>query len=405
MAAPANAQWFADENVSAWVDLRGRLTDNDERAWLNQGFGKTRYDKAGLNVGEAALVWRPRLAAEVSANIHLLFVPDSKSQLGINEAFIRYKPVPTSATRFDLRVGRFYPPVSLEHDGEGWTPTRTITPSAGNSWIAEEVMVNGVEATVRHRLDDQEVGFGGSIFRGNDTAGTLLAFRGFAMHDVRSTGASRLALPVAKTGFAAMIPKQAPFSNPVAEVDNHPGYYVKLFWKAPFSAHTHIVWYDNQADPRSLVKGQYGWATQFLDLAVRYEVSPNTQILGQYMNGTTRMGPVNDGKRHAVDARFESAYLMATHKVSSDLSLSLRGDYFRIKDRSNQLNDNNNETGRSVTVALVKRLNERLDIATEFMNVRSERPSRYTLDSKPIQEQNLIQINVRIHIQRNEYIN
>ena len=50
----------------------------------------------------------------------------------------------------------------------------TLTPSAINSWVGEEVKVLGVEGTVRTTIGDNMVAFTGSIFGFDDTAGTCI---------------------------------------------------------------------------------------------------------------------------------------------------------------------------------------------------------------------------------------
>ena len=60
-----------------------------------------------------------------------------------------------------------------------------ITPSAINSWIGEEVKVVGVEGTATHPLAGGRLSGTFGLFGFNDTAGTQLAFRGWALHDRR----------------------------------------------------------------------------------------------------------------------------------------------------------------------------------------------------------------------------
>ena len=106
-----------------------------------------------------------------------------------------YKPVPRSATRFQARAGLFYPPISLENDARAWGVTDTITPSAINSWIGEEVKVVGLEAPGRHDFGDQSLAATAGVFGYDDTAGTLLAFRGWALHDIQSQAYGTFDLP------------------------------------------------------------------------------------------------------------------------------------------------------------------------------------------------------------------
>ena len=72
---------------------------------------------------------------------------------------------------------------SLEHDRRVWGLTDTITPSAINSWIGEEVKVVGAEGTITHDFDGGRLAATGGVFGYDDTSGTLLSFRGWALHD------------------------------------------------------------------------------------------------------------------------------------------------------------------------------------------------------------------------------
>src|SRR4029077_2655356 len=111
--------------------------------------------------------------------------PDQEDRpIDVSQAYLSWRPTPTSATRFSARLGMYYPAVSLEHDAPVGGLTNTITPSAINSWIGEEVRVIGAEAGVAHEFEGgQRLALTLGIFGGDDTAGTLLTYRGWAMHD------------------------------------------------------------------------------------------------------------------------------------------------------------------------------------------------------------------------------
>ena len=50
-----------------------------------------------------------------------------------------FRPMRGSKIAFSARAGLMWPPVSLEHEGADWHVKDSITPSAINSWIGEEV--------------------------------------------------------------------------------------------------------------------------------------------------------------------------------------------------------------------------------------------------------------------------
>lgn len=87
------------------------------------------------------------------------------------------------------------PSISQEHSGSHWGVTDTITPSAANSWVGEEVKVIAIEPAIEHRVGQHRVKLTGGLFRQNDTSGTLLSCRGWALHDLRATIHTELPLP------------------------------------------------------------------------------------------------------------------------------------------------------------------------------------------------------------------
>src|SRR5258705_9405197 len=56
-----------------------------------------------------------------------------------------YRPVSTSAFRWSIKAGAFFPPISLENTEIGWTSPWTLTPSAINAWVGEELRTIGLE--------------------------------------------------------------------------------------------------------------------------------------------------------------------------------------------------------------------------------------------------------------------
>src|SRR5271154_7103711 len=131
------------------VAIAGAEATSGEPSWVNGGEGKLETGR-GVVVpfGSAILEWHPvlpgRFGIVVSADAQSL----ANSVIGLDEAYVTLRPGRDDAVNSSARAGLFFPPVSLEHDGSGWSLSRTLTPSAVNSWIANEVKVAGVEATL-----------------------------------------------------------------------------------------------------------------------------------------------------------------------------------------------------------------------------------------------------------------
>lgn len=405
-SAHAETQLFSAETIKAWADVR--LTSGEgERSWTRGGFGKTRYGDgdAGAHLAQAALLWQPRLLDTVTAYVLVQSVPDSytpsgkHNPLGVEEAYIKWKPVPTGAVRYSLRAGQMFPPVSQEHDGVGWTSSRTLTPSAINSWIGEEVLVDGVEGTVTVAAGDSKFGATAGVFSRDDTAGTILAWRGWALHDISSADSTGLALPDGddQGWYQLFDDDQAAYSRPVVEIDHRLGYYVRLDWRPPAPFAVNLEFYDNQGDPEVDRNGQWGWATRFYNLGIQYQPAANWEVLGQYMMGQTAMGWKGRDGKWAVDVNFDSAYLLVSRKLGVE-RLTGRIDYFAARDNSRRAVDDNTDRGYAATLAWLHPLNDHLDVACEVMQVRSYRPARASHGLDPRQTQNQAQIALKLHL-------
>jgi len=65
--------------------------------------------------------------------------------------FTEWRPVPKSATRYRLKLGAFYPNISLEKVDPAWSSPYTQNFSAINTWIAEEIRTFGAELSMSRR--------------------------------------------------------------------------------------------------------------------------------------------------------------------------------------------------------------------------------------------------------------
>ncbi|MEI9906409.1 MAG: hypothetical protein WDN06_22780 [Asticcacaulis sp.] len=403
--AQAAPQLFAPENYNAWVDVRAVTVDGDT-SWLDGGFGKLRYGKgdAGVHVAQGAVLWKPRLADTVTAYVVLQDVPGVDHPLGIEEAYLKWKPVPKANLRYSFRFGQFFPPVSMEHDGVGWTPLRTLTPSAIDSWIGEEVLVQGLEANIQRNFGDHVLGLTLGGFRKDDTAGTILAWRGWGLHDISSSENTTLPLPAGDNqGWTQIFGAyQAPASRPVDDVDGRLGYYARIDWRPPAPMAFNLEYYDNQGNPTAVRNAQWGWGTRFYNLGYQAQLNAKTELLAQYMRGHTRMGwNLGDGT-WAIDADFESAYVLVSHTFDTPgflggSRLTGRVETFAVKDNSMRDIDDNADRGTSATVAWIKPVNPHLDLTVEAVTVMSNHPARALQMVDPRQTQSMLQVALKLH--------
>ena len=87
--------------------------------------------------------------------------PQTRSVVDALETYLRYDDAGARLYRWSVKAGAFFPTISLENDDLGWTSPYTLTPSAINSWIGDELRTIGSEGTLRwksehgHRVADR----------------------------------------------------------------------------------------------------------------------------------------------------------------------------------------------------------------------------------------------------------
>ncbi|MFI4973705.1 MAG: hypothetical protein ACHP84_04095 [Caulobacterales bacterium] len=397
-AACAQVDLISRDTVHGVLDLRVAAADG-EPSFTEGGFGKARFGGDGgsafdssVQISQAALEWTPRLTWDVSAVVDLLAQPGQEHFVDWGQAYLVYKPVPSSGTRFTARAGYFYPPVSLENDARVWGVTDTITPSAIDSWIGEEVKVVGVEGTVSHAFGDQQLGLTAGVFGFDDTAGTLLALRGWALHDVQSQANGRFPLPPLSPFMQRW---QAGETYSTLEIDHRLGYYARLQWRPVAALTLDAFYYDNNGDRTGRTADlQWAWATNFAALGARWDLDERTHILAQALSGNTQFGRSRDGDLLS-DMDFRAAYLLASRQVGRS-AFTARADLFANHDNAEAQYGNTNEHGWALTGAWRYPLTTLLDVRLEAMRVQSTRPSRAFAGEAPLQAQTVLQSSLRL---------
>lgn len=391
--ACAQANLFGRDTFHGMADVRLSVA-NGETSWLEGGFGKTAASggEAEARLSEAALEWKPRLSFAVSGVVTAEFQPRTSPKLDLGEAYLQLRAPPNRVGRISGRAGLMYPPVSLEHDGVAWTTPDMLSASALNSWIGEEVKVIGAEGTIERAFGDHEILATAGVFGWNDTAGTLLTFRGWALGSIKTGLNSSFELPPLSPFISRM---QGDETYPILELDHRAGYYGRLEWRPPAPVTVSATYYDN-AGNRIAVDDelQWAWETRFLNLGLRWDVDERTKVLVQGMNGETLMG-YRKPQGHWVDMGFHAAYLLASRRFGEH-ALSGRLDWFEANDRTFQVLDNNDETGWALTAAWRQRLASHADLLMELQHVASKRPSRALAGVAPDQEQTVLQTALRL---------
>jgi hypothetical protein len=363
----------------ALVDFRGALSSST-RSWEDRGLGKVRYgaDAAGQRrvlgkIAEASLVLEPYFGWDLSGSVQLTATPEQRTAIDIVEAFIAYKPAPQGPWSVRGRVGVFFPPISQENTGLAWTSPYTITSSAINSWVGEELRTIGGEATLVHQTDAFRAALTGAVYLFNDPTGTLLAWRGWALHDREAGLFDRLRLPpvriIRPTG---QLSRQQPFDEPFDEIDDRFGFYVSGELTFPGIGRIAVMRYDNNANDRLFERGQWPWHTTFWSFGGSAAVTEDIDLIAQAMTGTTTLITTPVGPLVGTD--FHSAFALLSRGWEQH-RVSFRFDWFKTVDRD-IFPDNNNERGYGLTAAYIFRPTPQQRLTLEAVYVNSRRPER-----------------------------
>ena len=399
----AAAELFSRDTFSGVIDLRAAAASG-EASWLDGGFGKLRFGGQNnqldghLALADAALVWRPRFTWDLGAVIDGEVQRGDSYNADLIQAYLTYKPVPHGDTRYAARVGLFYPPISLEHSGPEWSVTDSITPSAINTWVGEEVKVVGGEGSISHAFGEHQLTATAAVFGFNDTSGTLLTFRGWAMHDLKAGANFGYALPPLEQKYLIGQPRE---TYPLREIDNRVGYYGKLEWRPPGPVSLSAFYYDNQGNLVGVDKDhQWAWGTRFWNFGATVKLDDRTQLLSQVMTGETLMGFPKNGHPEWFNVGFTSAYVLVTRNQGRS-GFSGRIDYFETSDRNfNPATDDADaswaEKGWALTGGYHFAITPHAKMFLEVLHMRSNRASRLEAAIPPKQFQTLVQSSLRL---------
>jgi hypothetical protein len=394
--AEAQEAIFGRDTIHGLAEL-GWAGTHGERSWIQGGFGKSAVPgdgggwrgAAGFN--QAVVEWKPHFTFGLSAVISGQWQADVHPKLDLDEAYLKAKAPPNPYGRLSARVGYFYPPVSLEHDGIGWTTTDLLSASALNSWIGEEVKVAGAEVSLGHQFGDHELTATGAVFGWNDTSGTLVSFRGWVLDEVRTGVQTEFALPPLA---AFLTPRQDDGTYPSWEIDKRPGWYARLEWRPPVPVTVSVLHYDNRGDRTSVRDLQWAWQTRFTTLSALWIPGEATRVRAQALTGRTWMG--YSRPETWVDVSFRTAYVMATHDIGPGAA-SLRLDAFDNHDNTTRQLDAANEHGWAITGGWRQPLTSWADLFLEAQQIDSDRPGRVLAGDAPKQDETVLQTAVRLH--------
>lgn len=364
--------------MHAFADAR--LVDaNDTTSFVDGGPGHLRYGDGDtrFHFGAAALVVTAQLAPAWFALADVQLQHTDRSDLQVPEAFLRYRPVSTSAWRGAFRAGVYFLPISLENDGIGWTSPWTITPSAINSWVGEELRGLGAEAREEWRSDAGSLSFGGGLVRHNDVAGNILVLRGWSLSDITYGVGGRLREPADESE------EYAPFQS----IGGRTGWYADAGWKSIDGFEFRVLRYDNRADPSARVQYAgdehlFAWRTRFWSAGSLLVAGPVT-FIAQAMDGDTAIKPGATTRT----TRFQSGFLLAGWNRGA-WRPTVRIERFRTWPSQ--------ERGHALTAALNWRPIDWLRLSAEWLHIDVDRQPLVFFGDPSRQRGNQLQLLARV---------
>lgn len=380
LSAPVSASQTFSGRIETAIVIADSLP-----SWQDKGLGLTRYSNTQVVLQQAFL------QANYAINKDWRFLgvanaySDGDKHFGITQAFMHYKPLSASYVKFSSKLGFFYPAMSIENVDAGWLSPYTYTQSAINSWVGEELRVAGAELTWsangRKRRSPWSWRFNIAAFKANDPVGSLLTWRGFALHNRQSLHNDRVqfaALPSVSDPTTFNSPT---YLEPFTEIDGNWGAYLGIHLNYLRKANLRYYYYDNRANPEAInAQNLYAWHTKFHHLALQYQISNQWRLLSQVMYGDTLMGI------RAVYAEYMTWFIGLSY-TNNHHKLVIRYDQHKVSEDDLMPQDPNSSNGKAITLAWTWHFSPKMELGIEWHYHKSEAANRALLNYQTKQTQ------------------
>jgi hypothetical protein len=370
------------------LDLRGAasaraLVVEGQRSWIEGGYGRlTEGAESSADALPAfrgrvhlGLDWRPSPAWLFRVHGTLQGEPEASlgQTAGLVEAFAQLRADLDVRTALRVRAGLFFPPTSLENTDPLWQSPYTITLSAWNTWIGEEVRLTGLDAQLSRDLGGSRLEVAAAAFAFAEPSGALVAWRGFGMGDRLTTLGEFLPLPPLRSleRGGAFADQTHAGTRPIDELAGRVGWHARARWSHGESALVQAAWTENGGD-RGLHSGQYSWDTRYGQAGLQIGLGPRAVFVAEGALGTTTMGPQVAGGPY-VDVQFRTGYALVSW-MGGAFRLSARADAFENRDRDLTA-EPDQDSGWAVTTAGFWSPRKWIRLGVEYLVLRSDRPA------------------------------
>jgi hypothetical protein len=386
---------FAERNdFDLSLDVRAIAVSSNQQSFLYGGGGKLRFDEQhkGLQLGSLRLAYRGDLTDTLRLTGEAFAYGDHNGKsIDLTELNLAWRPIPGSLSRHEFKVGAFYAPISLEHRMRGWRTPYSLTPSAINSWVGEELRTVGVEYNYdwlgQQAGHPVSLGFTGAVFGYNDPAGVVIALRGWGLHDRQTT----LFGSIGKPGQGIVDGRRLIYPD----IDHRPGYYVggSANYRGVFELRG--LHYDNRGDPAIMAPqiNDGAWKTQFESIGARYTPDDRWTFMWQRLTGRTYIGEQTPPNCWLMD----SDYWMVSWLQGAN-RLSARLDDFHMHQNIGYFGDLNFDNGHSTMLAWSHEFNSRLTLIAETLRVKSDLGSRVWIGAPVAATEQQLQLALRLEL-------
>jgi hypothetical protein len=268
--------------------------------------------------------------------------------------------------RWRLRGGYFFLGTSREHTDPLWTSPYTITYSALNTWIGQEVRPVGADLQYSPSF---YVTLGATAFRDNDTMGTLPAGRGWTLGNRLSVYDESLPVPGA-----------APTKPFTGDLDGKWGHSERVRLQIPERAMLQVTHLDNRAELVTR-RNLEPWLTRFDIVGAQVGLTGPWTLAAEWMSGDTTVG--FPGGTFTLD--FDTVYLLGSYKREHD----------RISVRVERFSTSDDEDGRAWTVAWFRERNANLRAGIEYVHVTGDHPSAIDAGFSPETGGSMVTVELR----------
>ena len=378
-------------HATEWdVSLDMRLVAADApTSFPDGGLGILRYgnNRDGVQLGRARFALSQELGDLVTLKVDAsAWGQHDRNPVDATEAYLQLHPYPFGEWRARVKLGAFYAPLSLENRAEGWESPYTLSSSAMDSWVAQELRTIGTELKLEwlgtHSGHDFDAGAAVGVFGWNEGAGTALPNSGFTITDWQGSLFGRVGRASSPNGAV----------DEYHQFDKRAGTYLGLDVHYLDRVTLEGLHYDNHANPSSedVVTGAYGWQTRFDTVGLRAENDSGWTAIVQWMAGQTFVAPEGLG---LLGWDFVTRYALVS-KRSGGSTFSARYDDFKVY--AEQAFPIGNQGGHALTLAYRFEPNPRWRLTLEWVRARGFQENR-AIDAgeAPFATQSNVQVAIR----------